>query len=44
MVWKVSRSLFISVTLKPGSKSRGIRARGMRSIALLPPLLAFTTS
>ena len=31
MVWKVSRSLFISATLKPGSKSRGIRARGMRS-------------
>ncbi len=34
----------MSATLKPGSKSRGISARGMRSIALLPPLLALTTS
>ena len=44
MVLNVSRSLFISRTLKPGSNLRGTSAVGMRSSALLPPLLAFTTS
>src|SRR3989442_5320352 len=44
MVLNVSRSLFMRATLKPGSKSRGTMAFGMRSSALLPPLLALTTS